>query len=576
MSSVCQVQAENPQPCLYTSTVCGGWFWPAVFLTLALFAVIISSLALADANTVDTTTSSNAVEINVLGDVKANRIARGIARTNRITRQTIPYTDQVEAGNVNLIEEPCTTEQYLNFATNRVMVTGSGWKFIKRTNLQFDGSFSSDINIQSVKPLTLVAEKLFLKGVEYIPGAGAGPDGDKGQAGEKGEKGDTGLQGPTGPQGPDGEKGEQGEDSTVKGEPGADGKDGPDGQQGVLGQQGNPGDKGEPGFLFNDPTVFLTQASLLASTGTNEGDFAVVITSPPGDPNDGELYTWNGSGWDLIATLSPPGVQGDKGEKGLGEKGSIGETGDVGAKGDVGPRGPQGDAGEKGEKGVLGADGEKGQKGEKGGVGPQGPLGESGEPWVWTAENASSALRSVISNVALSQATLSVRILQFDITNPFYRGFYRVGYQFACPESEQPSPCDCPTTPTHYRWVEQQTETHRVFIQSDLGGVNEPTKVYFELEDGIGGKLSQCVNLQVNSTIEQQGLQVLSGTTKMQLLDLVVYVDGCPVGTTRTDSSGNWTFTTPSPLLPGQVITVLQNGVTNPTSDVGLSATMAI
>ena len=559
-----------------STTVCDGWFWPSVFLTLSLFAIVLSSLALADAKTATESTSATAVEVNVLGDVKADRIARGIARSNRITQQTIPYTDQIEVGNVNMIEQSCTTEQYLNYARNRVVVTGTGWKFIERTNLEFDGSFSSDIKIQSVKPFTLITEKLFLKGIEYIPGQGVGPQGEKGIKGEKGEDGDVGPQGPTGPQGPDGDMGESGEDSTIKGEPGLDGKDGPDGQQGITGQQGNPGDKGEPGFLFNDPTVFLTQAALLASTGDNVGDFALVVTSPPADPNDGELYTWNGSSWDLIATIAPPGVQGDKGEKGIGQKGSVGETGDVGPKGDMGPRGPQGDVGEKGEKGDIGLDGEKGQKGEKGEIGPQGPEGPVGDEWVWTPSNASDAIRSVISNVALSMASLSVRILQFDVTNAFYRGFYKVGYRFACPEADQPNPCDCPTTPQHYTWIEQQSETHRVFIQSRVEDIKDPTKVYFELEDGIGGKLSQCVNVQVNSTIEQQSLQVLTGTTTKQLLDLVIYIDGCPVGTTRTDSSGNWTFTTPSPLLPGQVVTVLQNGVTNPTSDYSLSSNMAI
>lgn len=559
------------------TSICNGWFWPSVFITLSLFTVILSSLALADANTASPSDVTTAVEINVLGDVKASRIARPIARTNRITRQTIPYTEQAEVGNVNLIEDPCTTNQYLQYATNRVIVTGpSGWKFIKRTNLEFTGSFSSDVTIQSVKPITVMADALYLKGVEYIPGQSAGPQGDKGEVGAIGDKGELGPQGLPGPAGNTGDPGESGEDSKVKGEPGLDGQDGPDGQQGLEGAQGTPGDKGEPGFLFNDPIVYTTQAALLASTGTSEGDFALVVTSPPADPNDGELYTWNGTGWVLVATLSPPGVQGDKGEKGVGEKGSLGTVGDVGQKGELGPRGPIGDIGEKGEKGEIGEDGLKGAKGDKGEEGPLGPDGPSGDAWVWTPENASSALRSVLSNVALSSASLSVRVLQFDVTNPFYRGNYRVGYRFACPAADQPSTCTCPTTPEHYVWTEQQSETHRVFIQSSVAEIVDPTMVYFELEDGIGGKLSQCVTLQVNSTIEKKGLHLLTGSSISQLVDLVVYVDSCPVGTTRTDSSGNWTFTTPSPLLPGQVVTVLQSGVNDFTNTVGLSSTVGI
>ena len=556
---------------VYVSNVT-PWFWPITILTLSVFALVLSSLALADSNN----SSEAAVQnLTVLGDVVANRIGRGIARTNRITQQTIPTTTEIEVGNVNMVEDTCTTEQYLNYATNRVIVTGSGWKFIKRTDLEFSGSFSSLVEIKSVKPITLITEKLFLKGIEYDPNSGAGEKGDKGQQGDIGMKGIMGLQGPTGSDGKTGDLGPAGEDSKDKGEPGTDGQDGPAGQNGLQGLQGNPGNKGEPGFLFNDPTIFLTQAALLASSGTTVGDFAMVVTSPPADPNDGELYSWNGTGWDLIATVAAPGAKGAKGEKGTTTNGESGETGDVGPKGEAGPRGPQGEMGEKGEKGAKGEEGAKGDKGNKGNEGTTGPDGPKGDEWVWTPSNASSALKSTISNAALSVPTLGVRVLQFDVTNSFYRGMVKVGYRFGCPEANLPAVCDCPSTPQYTRWVELKEEAYRVFIPSSVEDVVNPTKVYFELEDGIGGTLSQCVSINLTSTLQQTSLQQIEGSS-LPLVDLVVYVDGCTVGQTRTDSSGNWTFVSPEPLTQGQVITVIQNGLENPETQVGVTSTMAI
>lgn len=567
--SVSQYDAQ-----LQTDTeILGGWFWPMTMLLLAILAVVLSSLALADSNEVANDTSA-VVELVVLGDVKANRIGRGIATTNRITKQTIPYTTSIEAGNVNMDEDSCTTQQYLNFATNRVIVTGSGWKFIRTTNLKMQGNFSSSVVISSVKPITLVTEKLFLKGIEYDPNSGAGDPGQKGEIGVKGAKGEVGADGSDGAKGAEGDLGLAGEDSLVQGATGTDGQDGPDGATGDTGAKGADGEKGEPGFLFNDPTVYPTIVHLLAATGMVDGDFGLIVTSPAAGPNDGELYGYDGTNWELIATLAAPGAKGAKGEPGLITDGDVGETGAVGAKGNSGPRGDQGETGAKGAKGQVGDDGVKGAKGDKGVTGPDGPDGESGNEWVWTAATATSALRSTLSNVALSSASLGVRVLQFDVNNATYRGFVKVGWRFGCPQADTPETCPCPSTYQYEAFFELKSENQTIYIASDIADVDDPSKVYFELEDGIGGTLSECVSVVIPSTLTTAGNQQLEGTSQA-LIDLIVYVDGCPVGQTRTDSSGNWSFVTPSVLTQGQVIAVIQSGLED-TSQIGAFSSSAV
>lgn len=129
--------------------------------------------------------------------------------------------------------------------------------------------------------------------------------------GVKGDKGDQGVQGIQG----------------VKGDPG---DRGPDGKQGP---------KGDPGKPFSIAKIFPSKDALKGD-GLSEGDF-VMIASNVDDPNNADLYTWNGHEFKFIADLSgAQGVQGPQGPEGK-----------QGPKGDPGERGPEGKQGIQGNNG---------------------------------------------------------------------------------------------------------------------------------------------------------------------------------------------------------------------------------
>ena len=86
------------------------------------------------------------------------------------------------------------------------------------------------------------------------------------------------------------------------------GEKGNKGEQGVQGIQGVKGDPGKP---FSIAKIFPSKDALNGD-GLSEGDF-VMIASNVNDPNNADLYTWNGKEFKLIADLS--GAQGFKAPK---------------------------------------------------------------------------------------------------------------------------------------------------------------------------------------------------------------------------------------------------------------------
>lgn len=148
-----------------------------------------------------------------------------------------------------------------------------------------------------------------------------------------------------------------------------------------------------------------SQADQLLITYAGQVKVGTIIRISEEGTAPGDVYTFNGVEWELIASSSPGtggsgviGPKGDKGEKGdpgepgpKGDKGDRGDPGTFGLKGDPGPEGPQGPQGytgirgEKGDKGDTGLQGDKGDtgeigpKGDKGDIGPQGEKGDKGD-----------------------------------------------------------------------------------------------------------------------------------------------------------------------------------------------------
>lgn len=118
-----------------------------------------------------------------------------------------------------------------------------------------------------------------------------GPQGPQGEQGEQGPQGEKGDKGDPGEQGPQGEKGEQGE-------PGEDGKDGATGATGSQGPQGNPGKDGDDGtrgsLWFNGDTV---PSSHTFDVPLLKGDMYL-------NTSDGSIWTYNGTAWKAIYSMS--------------------------------------------------------------------------------------------------------------------------------------------------------------------------------------------------------------------------------------------------------------------------------
>lgn len=153
-----------------------------------------------------------------------------------------------------------------------------------------------------------------------------------------GDIGPTGSTGPDGPIGPDGPQGDIG----------LTGATGPQGPQGDLGAQGPQGPQGLIGEPFQIVKTYTSEAQLLADvppTGVLEGQFAVVETGDPNNPENSRLYLWDFSlQWIFITDLSgTEGLQGPQGPQGAqGIQGPQGDTGDQGIQGDTGPQGATG------------------------------------------------------------------------------------------------------------------------------------------------------------------------------------------------------------------------------------------
>ena len=123
---------------------------------------------------------------------------------------------------------------------------------------------------------------------------------------------------------------------------GMDGRDGADGQDGRDGINGRDGLQGPPGTNLTIERSFNSSADMLAfhaATPFAPGTI-ILISSGPGNPENGELYTEHEGGLILQGTLEgvqgPPGPAGRDGQNGRdGRDGVDGKIGRVRLRGIV-------------------------------------------------------------------------------------------------------------------------------------------------------------------------------------------------------------------------------------------------
>jgi hypothetical protein len=260
-------------------------------------------------------------------------------------------------------------------------------------------------------------------------------DRSQGLKGSKGAKGDIGASGIKGETGATGLKG-------IIGEKGLTGATGPKGPQGSIGATGTKGETGQ-GFIIYETYSTLADLTSAPAQPTYLGEFALISTSVPGAPDDGNLYLNVGAGNGNVGgtpnqfrfTGTIDGSQGLKGTKGV--EGATGTTGATGATGPLGQKGESGTigiTGATGPKGIQGDDGNsiKGQKGEPGTNGSIGPQGPPGNPatnyWTKNGNNLTYTTGDVaVKNDGTSVADLQVGTTQGFNGNTFLGGQLGVG-----------------------------------------------------------------------------------------------------------------------------------------------------
>jgi Major tropism determinant N-terminal domain/Collagen triple helix repeat (20 copies) len=239
------------------------------------------------------------------------------------------------------------------------------------------------------------------QGTQGIQGV-TGNQGTQGITGDQGTQGITGNQGTQGTQGVTGNQGTQG----VIGNQGTQGTQGTQGITGNQGTQGITGSRGDTGLGFTIAKTYSSVAALTADTnptGIITGQFAIINTSNPDDPENSRLYLWNGSTWDYVNDLSGAagiqGIQGTQGTQGTtGSQGTQGTQGIIGNQGTQGVQGIIGQQGTQGTQGIIGQQGVQGQQGIQGNQGAQGITGNQGIQGTRGINGSSSSVFDYVAN----------------------------------------------------------------------------------------------------------------------------------------------------------------------------------
>jgi hypothetical protein len=229
---------------------------------------------------------------------------------------------------------PVVNSGTINYSTNQIMLTGSGFEPNKtKPTVAFNGSALtvstfSNTQVTATLPTGLTPGTFDLtvtnsQGNSVVFNMTYGATGPQGPAG------------PTGPQGPAG----------LSGAAGATGATGASGPRGLTGAPGAPGPAGANGtsFLFLD--AYNPYAAYAADNVVTYNGSSYIAIVPNGPNPSGPTPDQNQS-WSLMAAGGAIGATGPQGPQGApGPEGITGVMGNPGPAGPAGPAGPQGPTG---------------------------------------------------------------------------------------------------------------------------------------------------------------------------------------------------------------------------------------
>jgi Collagen triple helix repeat (20 copies)/IPT/TIG domain len=234
-------------------------------------------------------------------------------------------------------QTPAVTSGTVNYSTNQITLTGSGFLPNKTAPTVLFNSLKATVvsdtatQIVATLPAGLSAGTFIVSVTNSQGNVGTfevayGATGPQGPAGAPGPAGPTGATGPAGATGPRGIAGAAG----APGAPGASGAQGPAGTNGT-------------GFTFlNAFDAYATYAANNVVTYNGSSYIAVV----PNGPNPMGPTPDNNPSWSPMAMAGATGPAGPAGAQGpIGAPGMTGVMGNPGPAGPTGPQGPQGTVG---------------------------------------------------------------------------------------------------------------------------------------------------------------------------------------------------------------------------------------
>jgi hypothetical protein len=230
---------------------------------------------------------------------------------------------------------PVVNSGTINYSTNQIMLTGTGFEPVDKTKptVAFNGS-ALTVSTYSNTQVTATLPTGLTPGTFDLTVTNSQGNSVKFNMtyGATGPQGPAGPVGPTGPQGPAG----------LSGATGATGATGP---RGLTGAPGAPGPAGTNGtsFIFLDAyNPYATYAADNVVTYNGSSYIAIVLNGPnPSGPTPDQNPSWS-----LMAAAGAIGATGPQGPQGApGPEGIPGVMGNPGPTGPAGPAGPQGPTG---------------------------------------------------------------------------------------------------------------------------------------------------------------------------------------------------------------------------------------
>ncbi len=169
-----------------------------------------------------------------------------------------------------------------------------------------------------------------------------------------------------------------------------------------------------------------------------------------------------------------------------------------------------------------------------------GNVGPASAPYTWTVETQAPDTRIVSGPPSLSNSRNAA--FDFDVVEA------EAGVTYECKLSPATTFTSC-TDPADFTVPADGTYTLEVRARDTVGNVDPTPATYTWTVDTVPPEVPVVESPAQNGTVDTP-TPVIRGSAEPNST-VIVIIDGQVVGTTRTDASGNWSYTPTTPLTPG-------------------------